>query len=81
MLKLQVTNIDRALGENELRRLFEKFGKVSECTLVMDKVTGKSKGFGFVIFEDPFAANNAAEKLNGRPVNGQSIKVKAVDSK
>ncbi len=47
-MKLLVRNLARSTTEEELRALFEKCGKVQSCTLVLDKKSGLSKGFGFV---------------------------------
>ena len=47
-MKLLIRNLARTTTEKELQSLFEPFGTVQSCTLVMDKETGESKGFGFV---------------------------------
>lgn len=47
-MKLLIRNLARTTTETELQSLFEPFGTVQSCTLVMDKETGNSKGFGFV---------------------------------
>ena len=75
-MKLQVTNIERNLGLEDFRKLFEKFGPLEECTLVMDQKTGKSKGFGFVVIADKKSAHIAKNSLDGRLVNGKMLKVK-----
>jgi len=77
-VKLQITNIDRNLSEEDFKKLFEKFGPLEECVLVMDKDTGKSKGFGFVVITKEASAKKAVEMLNGRAVNRMKIKVKLV---
>jgi RNA recognition motif-containing protein len=75
-VKLQITNLPRNLTEEQLKKLFEPFGPVVECTLVMDAVTAKSKGFGFVTLPNPTAAEKAVERHHETLVNGQKIKVK-----
>ncbi len=75
-MKLQITNIARNLSEDDFQKIFEKFGPLEECVLVLDSKTGKSKGFGFVVIENTASAKKAVEMLNGRLVNGQKIKVK-----
>ena len=77
-MKLQITNIDRKLTEDELKAIYAEFGTIEECTLVMDAATGKSKGFGFVVIAEEASALRAVEKTNGRFVNGVKIKVKSV---
>jgi RNA recognition motif-containing protein len=75
-VKLQITNIARNLSEDDFQKIFEKFGPLDECVLVLDSKTGKSKGFGFVVIDNAASAKKAVEMLNGRVVNGQKIKVK-----
>lgn len=75
-MKLQITNIHRDVSESDLRAVFEKLGALKECTLVMDSNTGGSKGFGFIVFENPKLHQRAVDELNGRKVNQQPIKVK-----
>ncbi len=75
-MKLQITNIARNLSEDDFQKIFEKFGPLDECVLVLDSKTGKSKGFGFVVIDNAANAKKAVEMLNGRVVNGQKIKVK-----
>lgn len=77
-MKLQVTNIARNLTELDLRKLFTKYGPITECTLVMDAKTQLSKGFGFVVYTNSDAARRAVEAVNGREVEGIKIKVKIV---
>lgn len=77
-MKLQITNIKRNLSEEDLEKLFEKFGPIESCDLVMDDQTGHSKGFGFVVISDAESAKKAVADLNGRIVNGQKIKVKSL---
>ena len=76
MVKLQVTNIKRNLSENNLRKIFEKYGTVTSCDLVLDSETGQSKGFAFVIFKNPAEAKLAVANLDKSLANGQKIKVK-----
>lgn len=76
IVKLQITNIHRDLSEKDLRSVFEKLGALKECTLVMDAKTGGSKGFAFVVYENPALHERAVEEFNGRKVNFQPIKVK-----
>ncbi len=75
-MKLQLTNIARDVSVEDLKKLFEKLAPGAECVLVMDKVTGLSKGFGFVEIADKALAQKAVDLVHGRLVNGQKIKVK-----
>ena len=78
-MKLLVRNLARTTTEAELRGLFDAFGTVQSCTLVMDKQSGKSKGFGFVEMPRPGEAKAAMKQLNGRLVDGQQIRVKKAE--
>ena len=57
-MKLLVRNLDRGTTEIEMRKLFEEYGEVGECTLVLDQETGASKGFGFVYMPDLDSSKN-----------------------
>ncbi|HEY9201562.1 MAG TPA: RNA-binding protein [Gammaproteobacteria bacterium] len=78
-MKLLVRNLARTTTENELRSLFEQYGQVQSCNLVMDPVSGKSKGFGFIEIPKPAEARTAMRELNQTSLDGNSIRVKAAD--
>ena len=61
--------------EKDLIRLFEVFGAVTTATIIMDKATRQSKGFGFVVMPDEEAALIAIEALNGSDLQGRTIEV------
>ena len=75
-MKLLVRNLPRSLSENELKALFEAFGDVQSCDLVMDNVTGESKGFGFVEVPKVGHVKAAIQALNGKEIEGNKIRVK-----
>ncbi|MEH6477787.1 MAG: RNA-binding protein [Sneathiella sp.] len=76
-MKLIVLNLPRSLSETDLASLFETFGKISACNLVMDDETGASKGFGFVEMTSDEEAEKAIEELHGKKIDGRKIRVKA----
>jgi len=80
-MKLLVRNLARSTTEAELRELFEGYGSVQYCTLVMDSVTGGSKGFGFVEMPKVGEAKAAMKNLNNSMVNGNMIRVKKAEDK
>ncbi len=80
-MKLLIRNLARATTEAELLALFAPYGAVQSCTLVMDKATGVSKGFGFVEIPVPGAAKAAMKNLNGKEVAGSKIRVKKAEQK
>lgn len=80
-MKLLIRNLSRTTTEAELQSLFEPFGNVQSCTLVMDKETGASKGFGFVEMPRQGDAKAAMKSLNGKEIAGNKIRVKKTETK
>lgn len=80
-MKLLIRNLARTTTEVELRTMFEGYGTVQSCTLIMDKKTGGSKGFGFVEMPKQGDAKAAIKMLNGKEVDGNKIRVKRAESK
>lgn len=78
-MKLLVRNLNRDTTEAELLALFEGYGAVQSCTLVMDAKSGGSKGFGFVEMPKPGEAKAAVKRLNGTDVAGSRIRVKRAE--
>ena len=74
-MKLYVGNLSFETTENDIQDLFEQHGQVSEVKLMMDRMTGKSRGFAFVTMNDDAQANAATTALNGRDLNGRSLTV------
>jgi len=74
-MKLYVGNLSFETTENDLQDLFEKHGKVAEVALMMDRMTGKSRGFAFVTMADTAEANAAMAALNGKEVGGRTLNV------
>ncbi len=75
-MKILVRNLSRKTTEAQIRDLFEPFGKTDSCVLVMDSASGNSKGFGFVEMSVIPEAEAAIEALNGKVVDGATIRVK-----
>ena len=73
--KLYVGNLSFDTTENDLRRLFEAFGTVTSCNLIMDKMTDKSRGFAFVELSSPAEAAKAIAEMNGKEVGGRALTV------
>lgn len=80
-MKLLIRNLATSTTEAELRDLFEGYGSVQSCNLVMDKETGNSKGFGFVEMPRQGEAKAAMQGLNGTMVGGSQIRVKKAEPK
>jgi RNA recognition motif-containing protein len=80
-MKLLVRNLDRSTTEDELTAIFQEFGTVQSCNLVMDRDSGASKGFGFVEMPKTGEAKAAARNLNNKTVGGNKIRVKKAEDK
>jgi len=74
-MNLYVGNLPYRITEDQLREAFEEFGRVSSCTIIKDKVTGQSKGFGFLEMPESREAEAAITHLNGRDLMGRKINV------
>lgn len=80
-MKLLIRNLARSTTENELLAMFEVHGTVQSCSLVLDKLTQKSKGFAFIEMPKPGEAKAAMKNLNGKDIAGNRIRVKKAESK
>jgi RNA recognition motif-containing protein len=78
-MKLLIRNLARTTTEAELRALFEAHGTVQSCSLVIDKETGSSKGFGFVEMPKQGEGKMVMNLLNGMNVAGSKIRVKKAE--
>ncbi len=74
-MKLYVGNLSFNTTEAQLRELFSQFGEVSSAQLVMDRETGRPRGFGFVEFPNDEHAKAAIAGLSGKNVDGRDINV------
>ncbi|KLV08326.1 MULTISPECIES: RNA recognition motif domain-containing protein [Photobacterium] len=78
-MKLLVRNLSRSTTEQEIRVLFSEHGKVTSCNLVLDQVTGKSKGFAFLEMPNQDEAKAAIAKLNLTSFAKSTIRVKVAN--
>lgn len=74
MKKLYVGNLPYEIDNNGLEEMFAEYGTVESAVIIMDRATGRSKGFGFVELDDD-GAKAAMEALNGSEVDGRTIKI------
>lgn len=74
-MKLYVGNLSFETTENDLQDLFEQHGQVTEVALINDKMTGRSRGFGFVTMPDQVSATAAMNALNGADLQGRALTV------
>lgn len=80
-MKLLIRNLDRSTTEEELKSLFQKYGVVQSCNLVIDRDKGVSKGFGFVEMPKVGDAKAAIKNLNNKVVGSNKIRVKHAEDK
>jgi RNA recognition motif-containing protein len=79
-MKLLIRNLARNTTEEELLAAFKSMGTVQSCSLVMDKISGGSKGFAFVEMPRPGEAKAAVKVLNGKEIDGNKIRVKYAET-
>ncbi len=72
---MHVSNLDFQVGDEALKQLFVPFGEVASAKIVRDKVTGRSRGFGFVEMQSEEEGTKAMTDLNGSEFNGRAIAV------
>lgn len=73
--KLYVGGFPYSTTEDELKSHFEQVGQVESVAIIKDKMTGRSKGFGFVEMSDEAKANEAIEEYNGKDFGGRNLTV------
>jgi len=74
-MKLYVGNLSYEVTEEDLRQAFEPFGQIESAVIIKDKVSGRSKGFGFVEFSSQGDGQSAIDGLNGQELKGRTINV------
>lgn len=72
--KLYVGNFPYSVSEDQLRGIFSQYGEISDLAMIMDRDTGRPKGFGFITFATQEAAEKALEQ-NGNDLDGRPLKV------
>jgi RNA recognition motif-containing protein len=72
-MNIYVGSLHFKMSEAELKEVFEEYGEVTSAKIIIDKYSGKSKGFGFVEMPNEAEAKKAIEELNGAEVSGRNI--------
>ena len=75
MTNIYVGNLSYHMTDDQLRDAFAEFGAVNSARIIMDRDTGRSKGFGFVEMENDGEAQEAISKLDGQEIDGRPVKV------
>ena len=79
--KLFVGSLSWDTNDDGLHAAFSPFGEISEAIVISDRDTGRSRGFGFVTFNDDEAADKAVAALNGTELDGRTIRVDVAQAK
>ena len=74
-VKLFIGNLSVDTTSDELRTLFGEVGLVESCQLILERDTGRSKGFGFIEMDSAETANAAKARFNGQDLRGRALKV------
>lgn len=80
-MNIYTGNLSYQTTGEDLREAFEAFGTVSSASVISDRETGQSKGFGFVEMPNNAEADAAIKALNGRNMNGRTIKVNQAEAR
>jgi RNA recognition motif-containing protein len=74
-MNIYVGNLSYGMSEDELRDAFGAFGAVSSVKILMDRETGRSRGFGFVEMPNQSEAEAAIAQLNGKDLGGRALRI------
>ena len=74
-INIYVGNVPFQTNEDQLKELFEQYGRVEQAKIIVDRATGRSKGFGFVEMSANADADRAIAELNGRDLDGRALNV------
>lgn len=74
-MNIYVSNLGFSVQDEDLKKFFASYGEVTSAKVIMDKFTGKSKGFGFVEMSDDAAAKKAINELDNAMMDGRPVKM------
>lgn len=80
-MNIFVAKLDYGVNSEELKEVFEAYGTVNSCNVIIDRETGRSKGFGFVEMENEDEAQRAISSLDNSQLNGRGIVVKKAEAR
>lgn len=80
-MDLFVAGLPFNMEKEELQEMFEEFGTVTSARVIVDRETGKSRGFGFVTMFDTVQAEKAIKDINGSSIDGRALTVKVAERK
>jgi len=74
-MKVYVGNLPFSVDDEKLKELFDTFGEIEEVSVIKDKFSGRSKGFGFITFKEDGDAKKAISEMNDKEIEGRKLKV------
>jgi cold-inducible RNA-binding protein len=74
-MKVYVGNLPFSVDDEGLNKIFASYGEIEEVSVIKDKFSGRSKGFGFVTFKNDEDAKKAISEMNDKEVEGRNLKV------
>jgi RNA recognition motif-containing protein len=74
-MKVYIGNLPFSFDDEGLKKICATYGEIEECTVIKDKFSGRSKGFGFVTFKNDDDAKKAIEAMNDKEIEGRNLKV------
>lgn len=80
-MNMYVSNLSFQTTDDDLRNLFSQYGQVSSAKVIMDRETGRSRGFGFVEMDSAEEANAAMKGLNNKEIDGRALSVSVAKEK
>ena len=81
MKKIYIGNLPWSATEAELTEMFTKFGSVASASIVTDRETGRSRGFGFLEMNEPEDADKAIQALDGTDMGGRALRVNVAEQR
>ena len=72
-MNIYIGNLHYNVNEEEIKEIFKEYGEVMSVTIITDKYTGRSKGFGFIEMLNDGEANKAIDNLNGTEIRGRKV--------
>jgi len=80
-MNIYVGNLSYKMRDEDLKELFAPFGTVAECKVIMDRDSGRSKGFGFVEMPQQAEGEEAIKELDGKEIDGRDLRVNVAKPK
>ena len=74
-MNIYIGNLSFQAGDDDLLKIFEAYGEVTSAKIIIDRMSGRSRGYGFIEMPDDGAAQKAIDELNGKEIGGRALTV------